>query len=416
VFEFNELKPKIPFINSYLLAAVFFFVPIKIGPAYILSGLILLLWLLEGNLRQKWESLSRQPLTWIFWLYFLLPFISLLWSSDLAWGLKMAKRGIFFFLFPLFVSVTRKEHINLYISTFIASVGITELLSYYNWFQIHYFTGLPEGIRSGNNNWQIAPFVSHIMYNPILAFCAYLLGHAVLFEKLKVYKKYIYWLFLVTISINMLISGGRSGQVGFFVMIGLLVFQRFARRPVIAAFVSVGVCVIVFTIAYQTSDLFMQRTDLAVHEVLNYKQAVNSSVGLRINMYVNTFKMFLNSPFFGVGVGDFPAEYVRINKQYSPQWATVFNPHNQYLFALSTTGVVGGAVLICILFLPPYLARTQRDDWSRVRVALPVLFAIICLGESYLWRSNTSLLFILFTAVLYLDLPASKRQAALLSN
>ncbi|MDY0385355.1 O-antigen ligase family protein [Trichlorobacter sp.] len=408
--DIDKFKIKIPFINSYLLAAVFFFIPIKIGPAYILSGLMLLLWLLEGNLRDKWESLCRHPLTWIFWLYFLLPFISLLWSSDLEWGLKMAKRGIFFLLFPLFVSVTRKEHIKLYISSFIASVGMTELLSYYNWFQLHYFPGLPEGIRSGNDNWQIAPFVNHIMYNPILAFSVYLLGHAVLFEQLNVHKKYTYWIFLITISINMLISGGRSGQVGFFAMICLLVFQRFARRPVIAGFVAVGVCVVVFTTAYQASDLFRQRTDLAVHQVLNYKQVVNSSVGLRINMYVNTFRMFLESPFLGIGVGDFPAEYARINKQYSPQWATVFNPHNQYLFALSTTGVLGGAVLICILFLPPYLARAQRDDWSRVRIALPVLFAVICLGESYLWRSNTSLLFVLFTAVFYLDLPVLKRQ------
>jgi len=401
LFEFNKHKAKIPLINSYLLVAVFFFIPIKISPAYILSGLILLLWLFEGDLRQKWESLYRHPLTWIFWLYFLLPFISLIWSSDLVWGIKMAKRGIFFLLFPLFVSVTRKEHIKLYMSSFIASVGMTELLSYYNWFQMHYFPGLPEGIRSRNDAWQIAPFVSHIMYNPILAFSAYLLGHAVLFEKLNVYKRYLYWLFLITISINMLISGGRSGQVGFFVMIFLLIFQRFARRPVIATFVAVSVCVVVFTTAYQASDLFRQRTDLAVHQVLNYKQVVNSSVGLRINMYINTYRMFLESPFLGVGVGDFPAEYARINAIHSPRWATVFNPHNQYLFALSTTGAVGGIILLSLLFWPPWLARTVRDEWFRLRIALPLLFVVICLTESYLWRSNTSLMFILFSSILY---------------
>ena len=222
-----------------------------------------------------------------------------------------------------------------------------------------------------------------------------------LFEKLNVYKRYLYWLFLITISINMLISGGRSGQVGFFVMIFLLIFQRFARRPVIATFVAVSVCVVVFTTAYQASDLFRQRTDLAVHQVLNYKQVVNSSVGLRINMYINTYRMFLESPFLGVGVGDFPAEYARINAIHSPRWATVFNPHNQYLFALSTTGAVGGIILLSLLFWPPWLARTVRDEWFRLRIALPLLFVVICLTESYLWRSNTSLMFILFSSILY---------------
>lgn len=408
--RYEQFRTQIPFINSCLLAVVFFIIPTKIGPSYIVSGLILLLWLLEGDLRQKWEALCRHPLTWVFWLYFLLPFISLLWSSDLTWGLKMAKRGIFFLVFPLFVAVARKEHVRMYITAFITSVGVTEVLSYYNWFQIHYFPGLPQGIRANGDVWQIAPFVNHIMYNPILAFAAYLLGHAVLFEDLAARRKLVYWFFLGTISVNMLISGGRSGQVGFFVMIALLVFQRCARRPVLAVLASLGTAAVIFFAGYQSSTLFQKRVNLALHEIQNYEQVVDSSVGLRINMAVNTWKMFISAPIMGVGVGDFPAEYARINKQYSPQWATVFNPHNQYLFALSTTGVLGGAVLICILFLPPYLARTQRDDWSRVRIALPVLFAVICLGESYLWRSNTSLLFVLFTAVFYLDLPVLKRQ------
>jgi O-antigen ligase len=38
-----------------------------------------------------------------------------------------------------------------------------------------------------------------------------------------------------------------------------------------------------------------------------------------------------------------------------------------------------------------------------VRVALPLLFAVICLAESYLWRSNTGLMFVAFSSILYSD-------------
>lgn len=397
----DTLRAQIPLINSYLLAAIFFTIPIKVGPAYLLGGMMLLLWLLEGNFTEKWLQLRQHPLVWAFWLYALVPVISLLWSQDLAWGLKMVKRGDFFLFFPLYLSVARKEHIKLYLTSFIAAVSVTELLSYYNWFQLHCFPSLPSGIRCSTDDWQIAPFVNHIMYNPILAFGAYLLGHAVLFEKLQFRKKLVYWFFLITISVNMLISGGRSGQVGFFVMMALLVFQRFARRPVIAALVALGVSVSIFAAAYLGSDLFQQRADLAVHEVANYRQAVNSSVGMRINLAINTFRMFVESPVLGVGVGDYPAEYARINARYTPQWATAFNPHNQYLFTLSTTGLLGVAVLLGVLLWPLRMARTIHDEWSRVRIALPLLFIVICLGESYLWRSNTSLLFVTFSAVLY---------------
>lgn len=400
MYDFNRIRTETKLINSYLLAAIFFFIPIKIGPAYILSILILLLWLLEGNLQQKWYSLYRHPLTWIFWLYFLLPFISLFWSSDLIWGLKMAKKGILFLLFPLFVSVTRKEHIRMYITVFIASVGITEALSYYNWFQLHYFTELPEGIRAIKDEWQIAPFVNHIMYNPILAFAAYLLGHAVLFENLKIRRKLAYWFFLVTISINMLISGGRSGQAGFLAMIALLVFQRFARRPVLAVAASLGASAVVFFAGYQTSDLFRERVDLALHEIHNYEQVVNSSVGLRINMAVNTIRMIKQSPVFGVGVGDYPVEYARINAQYTPKWMNTFNPHNQFLFDLSTMGILGGVSLVALLFTPIFFAGDDDEEKHRIKMALLILFLVICLGESYLWRSNTRLMFVTFNAIL----------------
>jgi O-antigen ligase len=401
----DTLRAQIPQINTYLLAAVFFTIPIKVGPAYVFSGIMLLLWLLEGDFREKWHALRHQPLVWVFWLYALVPAISLLWSQDLAWGLKMAKRGDFFLFFPLYLFVARKEHIRLYITSFIAAVSVTELLAYYNWFHLHCFPSLPSGIRCSTDDLQIAPFVNHIMYNPILAFGAYLLGHAVLFEELPTSRKLIHWFLLITISAYMLVfSGGRSGQAGFFVMLTLLVFQRFARRPFVATLVAVGVSLSIFATAYSTSDLFQQRANLAVHELSTYKSAVNSSVGLRINMAVNSLRMFTESPLFGVGLGDFPAEYARLNTRYTPQWLPQFNPHNQYLFVFSTTGLLGGAVLFCVLLWPLYLARVLHDKWSRVRIALPLLFAVICLGESYLWRSNTALMFVAFTAVLYAGL------------
>lgn len=399
--SFDAFKKNIPCINSYLLAAVFFAIPIHVSPAYIITAIIFLLWLIEGRLAEKCAELCRNPLVWVFWIYFLIPFISLFWSQDLVWGVKMAKRGLFFFLFPLYLSVVRKDHSKLYINAFIASVIFTVTLTYYNWVQMNYLPDLPQGIRGDQEGIHFTPFINYIMYNPILAFCAYLLGHSVLFGKLTVSKRVIYCGLLGMAAINMFISGGRSGQIGFFAMVGLLILQRFARRPVVAVLAALGVAIGIFFTAYQSSDLFRERADQAVYQMMNYKHAVNTSVGLRINYAINSLRMFGESPIYGVGVGDYPAEYARINTEYTPQWDTTFNPHNQYLFALSTTGLFGGAVLICILLLPPYLARGLQDEWSRLRIALPVLFVVICLGESYLWRSNTSLLFVVFSALIY---------------
>jgi O-antigen ligase len=78
---------------------------------------------------------------------------------------------------------------------------------------------------------------------------------------------------------------------------------------------------------------------------------------------------------------------------------TTNNPHNQYLFVLTTTGVLGGAILL-LAYFPPILWRRRQDALAQLRVGLAVFIGFISLFEDYLWRSNTSLLFVLFAALL----------------
>ncbi|MEW6444677.1 MAG: O-antigen ligase family protein [Pseudomonadota bacterium] len=396
-----RLRERIPLINSWLLAATVFTIPGHVAPAYAFSAVMLILWVLEGRFREKLSAITANPVLWIVLGYLALFPLSQLWTDNRAWGWEMTGKEIFFFLFPLYLSVARREHIGLYIAVFITAVTLSEVLAYYNWFRIHLFPWLPEGIQNNKEDWDIAPFVNHIMYAPILAFGAYLLGHALLFTRMGLPKRLLFAFFMFTMSANLFISGGRAGQVAFLTMAGLLVFQRFAKRPLVAAALAVAVVSATFFAAYQSSDLFKHRVDLAVHEVTDYQDKVNSSVGLRINRAINSFHLFLENPILGVGAGDFPEAYERINAERSPGWNTGWNPHNQYMLMLVSTGLLGGAALLILLAAPPFLTRQPPDDLQRIRVALAILVAVICLSESYLVRSNTSLMFVLFSAILY---------------
>jgi O-antigen ligase len=384
-------------------------IPIKIGLAYILSAALLILWFIEGGMPDKWRRIASNPMTWMFWIYFAMPFISLLWSDDLVYGLKMAKRGIVFLLIPLYMQVSAKNDRNIYIHAFFASVAFTVLLALYNIVQIYLLPQLPEGLRSSGDVWQIAPFLNHIMYGPVLAFGSYLIGHVILFQSPTEKKKVLFVAFFIVTSVVIIYSGGRSGQAGYFVMIALLVYQKFAKKKLLAALYSVAAVCLLFISAYQASSLFQQRADLALTQLRHYRQAtIGSSVGLRMNFIVNSWQMFESQPVLGVGVGDFMEEYARINARNSPQLGVTHNPHNQYLFVLSTTGLLGALALVGVLLGPLYVTRNIVDEWSRVRVALHLLFAVICLAESYLWRSNTGLMFVAFSAILNSDVVRNK--------
>ena len=145
--------------------------------------------------------------------------------------------------------------------------------------------------------------------------------------------------------------------------------------------------------AYQTSDYFAQRVDAIGTDLQSFEQNPNTSVGQRMVYWATSWAVFTEHPLIGVGSGDFQAEYTRAKPE---KWAMTpdsYNPHNQYLMTGVTTGLLGLAALAAIF------AFAARGGDARSRTVLAG-FAVVCLFESYLWRSNTALAFAVLVAVL----------------
>lgn len=397
---FADFRARIPAINSWLLAGVFFSIPLTVAPAYWFSALILILWLIEGRYSAKLRALGAEPLVWIFAAYYGVFLLSLLWTADLEWGRRMSGRQGFFLLFALYFSVARREHFGRYVSAFLLSIAMCELLAFYNWAQLNVWTDLPEGIRVEKGADDTAPFVDRMMYTPALALAGYLAGYRLLFDARGIGQRVLYAGLILATTLNLLIAGGRAGLLGFLVLLALLIFQRCARRPLLAGVLATLLAGGLVAGGYFGSDYFRARVDAGIDEVVNYEQRVDSSMGLRIVYALNSARMIAESPWLGVGIGDFEAEYARINAQHTPDWTPIYNPHNQYLYAQANAGVAASLLLLAVLFFP-LLRRGPVDGRQRIRLALPVLFIPICLFESYLMRSNLSLMYVLFLAALW---------------
>lgn len=380
-------------INAGLLAALFFFIPSHVAPVYSLTALMLVLSVVEGRFAEKWALLRQDSLFWIFQAFYWLFPLSLLWTDDLQAGLKMVGRYSFFLLSPLYLTVARREHVPRYIAVFLAGVACAEVLAYYNWLQMNVFPDWPAGIRVAKEAEDTAPFVNHILYAPILAWASYLAAHQAVFGGR--HRLLLAGLALASVG-NLVFSGGRAGQFVFLVLLVVLVFQRLARRPALAALVSAVLVAGVAVVSYTGNDYLRTRVDMAIAEATQHEEGFDTSTGRRIMFQINSARLFAENPLIGVGAGDYVAEYERINARHSPDWVTTTNPHNQYLFVLTTTGLLGGLVLLCVCFPSPLW---RRCSLSRLRVALTVFIAVVCLFEDYLWRSNTSLLFVLFAVV-----------------
>mgnify|MGYP001281922483 FL=1 len=238
-------------IYQYQLICLAFLLPLTVAGSNIIILSIILIWIFSGDYKSKFEQIYSSKLLIVSILFFSIHVLGLLWTEDTGWGLHIVKKMWYFLLLlPVLYTIVEIKYTKHYVSSFLLAITITEILSYLVWFEI---------IEPFKNATVInpTPFMSHVSYNPILAFAIYLAVHKILYnEKLSRLQLILYSFFTISMSINMFITGGRAGQVMFFAMLVILVFQYFRSQKIKAI---LGVLILlpsIFFAAYQTSSIF----------------------------------------------------------------------------------------------------------------------------------------------------------------
>jgi len=312
----------------------------------------------------------------------------------------------FLLLFPILFNIVQRKYIKYYISAFLLAIALTEMISYLVWFE------LIEPFKNATVA-NPTPFMSHISYNPILVFAIYLVLHEIFFNKKLTNLLFsFYSFFAISMTINMFITGGRAGQVAFFVMLAIIIFQFFDKQRIKSLITIFIVIPGIFFAAYQVSNLFQERVDLAVKEIATYEDMKYSSVGLRINFALNSWEVIKKNPIIGVGTGDFPIEYKKINEINSPGMvdgvADSTNPHNMYILILMQLGIAGLMSMLSIFYYQIKLSFNSSNKLIRdVGITLPLLFLVIMWSDSYLLGHYTTLIFVFFSSFLYKDFEKS---------
>jgi O-antigen ligase len=396
-------KLNLDYIYKYLLISLAFLMPLTVSGANTIIALIVLIWLLSGNYKEKFSHIMSSKLMIASIVFYCLHVLGMLWTEDIAWGFEVLhKMWYFILLWPVLFNIVNKSDVKYFILAFFLAISITEIISYLIWFEV-----IPPFKNASVSN--PTPFMSHISYNPILAFALYLLGHEVLFSlKINKYRRYCYSFFLLTMSVNMFITGGRAGQIMYFVVVSLLIFQYFRSQIFKGFFVSCIVVSSIFFSAYQTSDIFNTRVNDAIENIKSYESNKNTPVGQRITWAVNSWEVIMDNPLIGIGTGDFPKEYLKVNKKNTPQVVITRNPHNMYILILMQLGFIGLVSFILIFYYQiVYSFKSHNKFYRDVGLAIPLLFLLIMFSESYLLGHYTSLVYVFFSSFLYKDFEKS---------
>lgn len=385
-------------IYQYLLILAFFFLPLAVSPNNIAIWLIMIIWLLSGNYKNKFNQVFQHKLALASMFFFGVHCVALLWTENISWGLEITRKMLpFLIVLPVLLTITRKENIKFYIGAFLLAISISETISYLIWFEVIE----PFKYAKGADN--PTALVSHISYNPLLAFAIYLVAHRIFLEKKNnSFETILYSFFLATMSINMFITGGRAGQVMFFAAIVIVFFQYFKNSKIKAVITSSVLICVIASAAFNFSPLFKNRVLLAVEDVVHFDGNSNTSIGQRVTFAINSYELFKRNPLIGIGTGDFPDEYKKVNLINSPNVINTVQPHNMYMLILSQLGLFGLASFMMVFYYQFLTAINAKNSPVRnIGIALPLLFLLIMWSDSYLLGHYTGNLFILFSSFIY---------------
>ena len=388
---------------QYLLIILAFLMPLTVFGANLIIVIICVLWLFSGDYASKFNQIISNKFILASIVFFFLHVIGLLWTEDLSWGVHIVhKMWYFLLLLPVLFTIVRREHIKFYISAFLLAITFTEIASYLVWFEII------EPFKNATVR-NPTPFMSHISYNPILAFAIYLVLHEIFFNKKITNLVFsLYSFFAISMSINMFITGGRAGQVMYFAMLVIIVFQFFNNQKIKSLLLISVLIPGIFFSAYTTSDLFQQRVDIAVKNTISYSDNKSSSVGLRLTFALNSWEVIKENPIIGIGTGDFPMEYKKINQINTPELPSTTNPHNMYTLVGMQLGILGLIIMLSIFYYQIKLSFNSSNRFIRdVGITLPLLFLVIMWSDSYLLGHFTTLIFVFFSSFLYKDFEKS---------
>ena len=361
----NYTQEEYNLILNQLMVLFAFTFPIKHYANSTIFFLILIVFFLRRNFTENIKKIFQSKIVIVFLAFVIMHYIWFIGTQNMDQALILANKVKYGLYILIFVTFVQKEYYSKIIFAFLLSIFVSEIFSYLIFFNI-----IPETLyfynevvwfthHSGNPS----PFVNHMWYSIFLAFAVGIILYNILtIEKLN-FKKVLYIIFFLTISINMFLQSSRSGYIIYFFIIIFTLFYVYRLKflkyllPLLLVF-SISIFYL-----YNNFNTFKTRIDMttnSIGSIINNKD-YTSSLGNRIGIYLYSIDVIKNNFWFGVGTGDGMDEIHKILTPKDKHLVILTTPHNEFLNAQLKFGVLGSIVLIYLFYL--IFTFKQENDY-----------------------------------------------------
>lgn len=307
------------------------------------------------------------------WLYLPILGLCLIASAQLAFGLsaypyltkiellKWVSCGLLFFLMT--ASLETEDHVRQFIWSLLGLGFVVALFGIVQHFtsngKLYWFVSVPPGAGP------FGPFVNGDHFAGFMELTIPFSLALLLFRSWRREQLMVLLLFTIVPVGALTLTASRGGIISLFVEIVLLAFlsrsQQIGKRQILAAFA------ILLVVGSFIAWLGVSRA------IGRFQQLADGGVSheLRVSIYRDTWRIILDHPWLGTGLGTLAVVY--------PQYASFYNgltvdhAHNDYLELLSDTGILGGIcglVFFAVLFWQASRSfQSERTPFGRAAIA-----------------------------------------------
>ena len=380
---------------NYIALAYAFTLPLSRAAISLFGILLIVLWLLEGSFKKKYLLLSRSKVVLALLTFLLFNMVALMWSEDTIKALGYIKK--YWYLLPTLVLLTslKKEYIPKILSAFILGMFVSEIISYGVFFELWQFK------HATPTN--LSPFMHHIEYSIFLAFTALLLLSRI-FSNDTMGTKIFYMLFFITVTGNLFLTEGRTGQIAFILGLFILAIISFKNKfkSISISFVLTSV---ILMLAFNLSNTFHDRIIMGQESLVNVIQNedYSTSLGSRVGAWIVCKDIMMQNPIVGVGIHDNMNVFHSIIDEKYPEMQCMHNTfmhvHNQYLQIFTQLGLVGLFLFLAIFYT---LAKThiENKEFKNIKYVYLTILLFAFIPEVLLHRQFNMALFALIVGLL----------------
>jgi len=367
------------FIGAFLVCCGFIIAENTPAPQSIGVALVFLHPIFNGGIKTGLKHLYTNKYALAMVLYYLLILLSFFHGGNMALynQLIVMQLPLIFIPFGLSgIKSLKPDQKIIIFAALIASVTIAGIASFINY--LVYFDEIQERITRSKPI-PIVTGINHIYYSVLLAFSAGILQWQIFVTGIqnKLYKRAA-WTALIVIIILLHTISARTGLLCFYAEAGAsilwLIFKSGKIMLGLSIALGLGILAFATTKIIPSEKNRFDNTKLDLHKYESGDNINHYSLSMRFEALKVGWAVFEKNILTGVGPANVPDamfnQYAIENSQLII--SNRIKPHNEFLYALVSMGIIGAASLCFMMFLPVFSGAVFLNY-------LFLMFIVVCL-------------------------------------